>query len=350
MGKGYSVVESLLLQASANCSPPPPVLGWVLVGTALVAALLQFLFRRRPDPLWQLIAAIQPAMLLILGLLTLADVPWHCSIVGGDYLFLRISSLLLVVAGILMVIAGALQLWRGTASKHWPTAPGRVLSSEVKTHRTTKGMWHEPKIRYEYWVDGIHHGGKRVAFGQSRYRYEDEARQVVDAYPAGKEIQARHTPNRRSVSTLEPGVQNGWMMLVVTVLGVVVAGSGLFLLFAEIEPSSGGSNSRSGSVAENGPYGLIALVFILAVVGGAFWWTHRRKGDFNPWVPTAVVAAAIPVWFALMELGDDGPFRLRPVGMLVLIVGWLVYTLVMYAAFASYARVRRRRGSGQGAS
>ncbi len=347
MAEGYSVVVSLLQQASANCSPPPPVLGWVLVGTAIFAALLQFLFRRRLDPLWQLMAAIQPAMLLILGLLTLAGVRWHCSIVGGDYLFLRISSLFIVVAGLLMVIVGALQLWRGKASKHWPTAAGRVLSSEVKTHRTTKGTWYEPKIRYEYWVDGIHHGGKRVAFGQGRYRYEDEARQIIDAYPAGKQVQVRYAPNRRTVSTLEPDVQNSRMMLVSTVLGVAVAGAGLFLLFAEIEPSSRGSNGRSGSATENGPYGLIALVFMLAVVGGAFWWTHRRKGDFNPWAPTAVVAAATPIWFALMELGDDDPFRLRPVGMLVLIVGWLVYTLVMYAAFASYARVRRRRGSGQ---
>ncbi len=350
MGDGYRALESLLPQASAGCGSPPPVLGWVLVGTAIFVALLQFLFRRRLDPLWHLIAAIQPAMLLIFGLLTLGGVPWYCAIAGGNYLFLRIMALFIVAAGLLMVIGGALQLWRGAASERWPAAPGRVLSSAVKTHRTTKGTWYEPKIRYEYWADGIHRESNRVAFGQSRYRYEDEARQVVDAYPAGKDVRVRNAPNRRRVSTLEPGVRNGRMMLAATVLGVVVVGFGLFLLFAEIEPSNGPSSARSSPAAEHGPVTFIAFIFLLAVLGGAFWWTHRRRGDFNPWVPTAVVAAAMPVWFALMELGDDDPFRLRPAGMLILIGGWLVWTLVMYATFASYARIRRRSGRGPGAS
>ena len=346
MGGGYRALESLLPQTSTGCGPPPPVLGWVLVGTAIFVALVQFLFRRRLDPLWHLIAAIQPSMLLILGLLTLAGVRWYCAIAGGDHLFLRIIGLFSAVAGLLTVIGGALQLWRGVASERWPLATGRVLSSEVRTQRTTKGLWYEPQIRYEYQVGGIHHEGKRVAFGQSRYRYEDEARQVVDAYPAGKEVSVRTAPNRPGVSALEPGVQNGRMMLVVAALGVVLVGIGLFLLFAQIEPSGGPSSDRSGSAGGNGPLGFVAFAFILAVMGGVFWWTHRRKGDFKPWVPTAVVAAATPVWFALMALGDDDPFRLRPVGMLILISGWFVWTLVMYATFASYARIRRRGGRG----
>lgn len=123
----------------------------------------------------------------------------------------------LLIGGLLALVFGAVAFWmirsglqsRALAreSLGWPTAGGKILSSEVlKQTRRRKGgtsTEYHPSIRYAFQAMGAPHEGSTIRFGSVSSARESVARGYVTKYPAGSTCVVRYKPGDPSVATLE---------------------------------------------------------------------------------------------------------------------------------------------------
>lgn len=128
-----------------------------------------------------------------------------------------ISALLGIVAmisgGILFLVgvvfggaaAGAIGIAR--ASRSWPTVPGRVVRSEIRTNRKANGLpGFRTLVRYEYVVDEEEYEGRELAGGDFPYRSAHGATRRLAAYPVGAPVTVRYDPTEPEIAVLETGV------------------------------------------------------------------------------------------------------------------------------------------------
>jgi hypothetical protein len=105
-----------------------------------------------------------------------------------------------------MLIHGAVQQLR---SQHWPTAQGRVASSEVVVESDSEGgTSYTPKIRYSYSVDGVNHQNDRIRYGFS-ISGKRAARAAVEMYPRGNAVTVHYNPQTPSQVVLDTTVTTG---------------------------------------------------------------------------------------------------------------------------------------------
>ncbi len=118
-------------------------------------------------------------------------------------------------------------------AKHWPTADGRIESSEF--FKNEKGIW-IPEIRYSYWVDGNEYRSSVVhADSEMNVGFTDRfAREKVEKHPTGKTVVVHYNPEDRRMAFLETTSSAGTHLWIGVGLVLMVAG----LLIAAI-PSSG---------------------------------------------------------------------------------------------------------------
>ncbi|HEX4486426.1 MAG TPA: DUF3592 domain-containing protein [Terriglobales bacterium] len=116
------------------------------------------------------------------------------------------------------------------ASKAWPSAPGRILSSCVQeyentdTDRTNTRITYTAEVEYEYAVEGQTLRGKRVQFGLGGSGNSTAIRNIVARYPAGKEVQVYYDPAKTSQCTLEQTAAGSLTFLLVIGVAFVVFG------------------------------------------------------------------------------------------------------------------------------
>ena len=128
-----------------------------------------------------------------------------------------ISALLgiaaVITGGILFLVgvvfggaaAGAIGIAR--ASRSWPTVPGRVVRSEIRTNRKANGLpGFRTLVRYEYVVDGEEYEGRELAGGDFPYRSAHRATRRLAAYPVGAAVTVRYDPTEPEIAVLEAGV------------------------------------------------------------------------------------------------------------------------------------------------
>jgi len=143
------------------------------------------------------------------------------------------ESILLAVA-IGLTIGGSIKLKNAKASASWPQVKGTVLTSEVETSTITNRsdhtsfLWYAADVAYEYSVDGTTYACHTVSFGQGGSRNPEHARQIVNRYPEGKQVQVYYDPARPEVAVLEPGVS--WSSYTLLGMGLVFAVLALLLL------------------------------------------------------------------------------------------------------------------------
>lgn len=125
--------------------------------------------------------------------------------------------LTLIVLATLSAVLGAAaalytlrQLYWIAASKHWPTAEGKILPS--------KEMWIDDRplhgdIIYEYWIEGRRYLGDTFRFGHN-------PRQVASRYPPGQTVLVHYHPRKPSVAVLEPG--GAIIFTLIVVLGALL--------------------------------------------------------------------------------------------------------------------------------
>lgn len=108
----------------------------------------------------------------------------------------------MIVAGVGLIAFMARRQKLGEESKGWPTASGRIISSEVKSYSSSEGgRKHSPAIAYVYTVEGREYRSDRIAFDE--IVAAGWARQMVNKYPAGAEVLVRYDPRDPSRAVLE---------------------------------------------------------------------------------------------------------------------------------------------------
>lgn len=244
-----------------------------------------------------------------LGILTLFVPRWFCvlaSSLAGDILP-KLIGLLFLVTGVTLAVASLVLLWRGLSSSTWPQARGHIISSSVKTWRTSRGTWYEPQVRYEYRVDGVRYEGKRLSYSQMRFVREEPACKIVSEYPAGSELMVYYSPKKPQRSVLVPRLTNKGVFVAAAILGIMIGAVGPALMVLPVE-SSHHAKGQNRAVPHT-PYDLLVLVFPMAVVALTIYWVRRPGHHLNPAIPAFVVSLTVPIWLLLAQLGTEHPFK-----------------------------------------
>jgi len=100
------------------------------------------------------------------------------------------------------------------ASRNWPVAQAEILASTVESVRLARGKSSVPGfravIRYAYTPRGEGYreerlDGERIHFGYRPSEDRGEASRLVDAYPAGAQVEVLFHPHNPALAVLEPG-------------------------------------------------------------------------------------------------------------------------------------------------
>ena len=126
----------------------------------------------------------------------------------------------------LYLIAGICVAISAVRSSSWPSVSGTVLSSQVVSKPSGRGVAYSPAIRYRYSVGGADHEGTRVwVIGDGISQGSVEA--IVAKFPAGSTVPVFYDPSTPTRTVLVPGVSRDMalqavIILVVTVVGMLV--------------------------------------------------------------------------------------------------------------------------------
>ena len=125
--------------------------------------------------------------------------------------------------GLLLTLYGQYQLSWARASADWPVVAGRIVISEVTTHRDEEGTTYSDKIKYVYTVVGAEYQSSVVVIGGHSYG----AHRVVARYPLNADVSVAYDPNKPSRAVLEPGVESyQWQTFGISmVLGALFMGT-----------------------------------------------------------------------------------------------------------------------------
>jgi len=123
---------------------------------------------------------------------------------------------------------------KAKAAETWPTATGRVISSEVveEESRDREGgtsTWYNPVVTYAYSAGGRELTGRRLRFGNYRSASRKKAEAALAPYPAGANPMVRYNPEAPEECVLETA-KPGPIYLIMALFGFLFIGFGLFWL------------------------------------------------------------------------------------------------------------------------
>lgn len=133
--------------------------------------------------------------------------------------------LFMILVGVPLVIF-ARNAYKATATKRWPSVEGRVVSSEVTSHRSldsdgTHTTIYEPKIDYEYTISGQPYRSQQVSYGAvDGASMEGFAEGIVSKYPAGSSARVFYDPHKPGEAVLEHE-GTGCNLILALIMGVV---------------------------------------------------------------------------------------------------------------------------------
>ena len=127
----------------------------------------------------------------------------------------------------------SLSLWlrsKGLNSKHWATATGIVLSSEIQTERTRSSTTYFADLKYSYAVHGVRYVASAVHADDYGSGDRDHAASIIAKYPVGDSVIVYYKTSDPDVAVLETGLSGGWMIGLL--VGIVFLLPGMFLTWA----------------------------------------------------------------------------------------------------------------------
>jgi hypothetical protein len=147
----------------------------------------------------------------------------------SDHQFTLLIAAVFIIAGGFMIWYGLRSRKLASASKTWPSTPGKIVTSWVRETESTDSenrttTTYVAEVEYEYKVDGQPLQGNRVQFGLGGSGNSTALRAIVKRYPVGAEVQVFYDPAKPKQCTLEQKAAGSAMILLF--LGV------LFLVFA----------------------------------------------------------------------------------------------------------------------
>jgi hypothetical protein len=175
------------------------------------------------------------SVLTVLGVLAGLLFARKVGITSSRHLILWIG-IVAVVLGLLLLTVDTLGLERAERTRHWPSAQGFIVSSEL----ITKGEIYGPLIIYQYSVAGTTYVDSTDAgapgFGNKNKRY-NVAEYILAEYKPGTSVVVSYDPNDPRTSTIVPGPR--WRVFGQLGLGGTLYLIGLCLLVVLLRGASG---------------------------------------------------------------------------------------------------------------
>ena len=121
---------------------------------------------------------------------------------------------------------------KAKAAETWPTAAGRVLSSEVVEEESTDreggtSTWYNPVVTYSYSAGGRELTSRRLRFGNYRFASRKKAEAALAPYPVGASPAVRYNPEKPEECVLETK-KPGPIYLIMALFGLLFIGFGIF--------------------------------------------------------------------------------------------------------------------------
>jgi hypothetical protein len=127
-------------------------------------------------------------------------------------IFLIVALAALFFGGAGGIILSAQYAWSAVQSVNWPTADGRIISSEIDSQsnhasrRTTDRRTYIATVRYRYSVDGESYEGTRIAFDELHsYDTREQAQAVLDNFENQRSIAVYYDPTDPTNAALITG-------------------------------------------------------------------------------------------------------------------------------------------------
>lgn len=153
---------------------------------------------------------------------------------GG--LIITLVTLPFVIILLVLIAILARSARKASASTRWPMTNGRILSSQVRSHRSlnssgTHTTIYEPEVSYEYNANGQDYQSKQVSFGMvAGASWTGWAESVVEKYPEGSLVQVSYNPTKPDEAVLEHSGSSGSTFLILILIVVELILVGLVLL------------------------------------------------------------------------------------------------------------------------
>ena len=125
-------------------------------------------------------------------------------------------------------------LGKAKEAESWPSALGRVVSSEVRIEESSDRnggttIWYNPVVTYSYTAAGRQLQGSRLRFGNPRSTNRTKADQAIAPYAVGSSPAVRYNPQRPEECVLET-VKPGPIYLIMALGGLVFVAVGLIFM------------------------------------------------------------------------------------------------------------------------
>lgn len=161
------------------------------------------------------------------------------------------NPLVMILFFSVFLIVGALVLMWGIASSRsallsvrWPSVPGAVTISTIKSSRSSKGgTTYGADIHYTYAVSDNKYIGDKVTFGDISTSDSNDARQILNRYPVGKAVNVFYNPNNPAEAVLETGFTMG-LLLPLGIGTIFTLVGGLMLINTAVAYVRAGSESE----------------------------------------------------------------------------------------------------------
>ena len=112
------------------------------------------------------------------------------------------------IIGIALTLLGSVKLKNAAETKSWPVTDGKVISSEVGGI-----MKYYPSVSYTYIVDSAVFSSNRIGTMNFTTKNKSVVDEVLKKYPLDAEIKVYYNSEDPSMAFLEPGINNGNILL-----------------------------------------------------------------------------------------------------------------------------------------
>lgn len=112
---------------------------------------------------------------------------------------------ILIIIGIVVIPALYFIRKESIESKNWPMTKGKIIEAKLdySTTATKLTFCYEPKISYEYNVNGISYTSTDIYIGSYHCGGLEKAQSVLNRYPVGKEVMVFYNPGNPLEAVLE---------------------------------------------------------------------------------------------------------------------------------------------------
>ncbi len=133
----------------------------------------------------------------------------------GGSIFLTLFFGLFLAVGVGIFGFGLHSMTMSKKAEHWPTVPGRIVSSDFIVDTDDDGTTYRAKINYVYDVMGRQITGDKIAYGYSASSGESFHRDIYHALPVDTRVAVRYDPSKPERAVLSFGINRSIIFLLI---------------------------------------------------------------------------------------------------------------------------------------